>query len=559
LGNGDDQIRQSARVGGGLDLPTPPRPNDFAASLPGSPTQAQVTAALASASAKPFIDNGVWRFVLEAGANGRFDGNGQGTIRSDDFVVGTSDTGQRIEYRAGTTGRFAGPLGGDVLTVTDAIGPIDQRGQPSMQVSDADVFNLNNGQPILAGTRFRVTLRTSETGANFGRLTPQQFSFGNDINYQIQDLRALVQMALFERSSSSDLNDAQLIASPQRVEFFGGTANTVLAANTSSGYGYDAAGDFYMEFTTPDSIITPGSPGVYAMYVQGAIASKYSLELRQLPTNTAPLTDRTQNVYITTAGGSVGWLESSGRVTNLRAYDPAINGFAGLVGTQTVLDYMISGDGGAQPGLIASVNNIFNNIFGNGVDGFDSNTIRVSSDLADFAGQQYSTIYLSGSVEPNGFFNNGNFGAVERVDMFNANAQDQGVVFMPSLNNLGRGPTRAGIDGFVNDMTFIVGRQIGQLVGLRFSAGSGVAATNPLLPVGPTNPAIVDFMAVSGAGAAPIPTFGGIPPATAGSGPRSIDLARGLSGQNSSTSAGTQFFLGQQNSAQLLRRIFGII
>ena len=558
LGNGDDLIRQSARVGGGLDLPTPPRPNDFAASLPSNATQAQITAALNSASAKPFIDNGVWRFVLEAGANGRFDGNGRGTTRSDDLVVGTNDTGQRIEYRAGPTGVFGGPLAGDVLIVIDAIGPIEQRGQPSQQVSDVDVFNLNNGQPILAGTRFRVTLRTSETGANFGRLTPQQFSFGNDINYQIQDLRALVQLALFERSSSSDLNDAQLIASPQRVEFFGGTPNTVLAGNTSSGYGYDAAGDFYMEFTTPDSIINPGTPGVYAMYVQGAIASKYSLELRQLPTNTAPLTNRTQNVYITTAGGSVGWLESSGRITSLRAYDPAINGFAGLVGTQTVLDYMISGDGGTQPGIIAGVNNIFNNVFGNGVAGFNSNTIRVSANLADFAGQEYSTIYLSGSVEPNGFFNNGNFGAVERVDMFNANAHDQGVVFMPSLNARDRAPTKAGIDGFINDVTFVVGRQIGQLVGLRLSA-----AANP-----GGNPQTVDFMATSGTQTAStfglvstigaIPNFGATPPANAGSGPRSLDVSRPLSGLNSDTAAGTQFFLGQQNSAQLLRRIFGI-
>ena len=558
LGNGDDLIRQSARVGGGLDLPTPPRPNDFAASLPSNATQAQITAALNSASAKPFIDNGVWRFVLEAGANGRFDGNGRGTTRSDDLVVGTNDTGQRIEYRAGPTGVFGGPLGGDVLIVIDAIGPIEQRGQPSQQVSDVDVFNLNNGQPILAGTRFRVTLRTSETGANFGRLTPQQFSFGNDINYQIQDLRALVQLALFERSSSSDLNDAQLIASPQRVEFFGGTPNTVLAGNTSSGYGYDAAGDFYMEFTTPDSIINPGTPGVYAMYVQGAIASKYSLELRQLPTNTAPLTNRTQNVYVTTAGGSVGWLESSGRITSLRAYDPAINGFAGLVGTQTVLDYMISGDGGTQPGIIAGVNNIFNNVFGNGVAGFNSNTIRVSANLADFAGQEYSTIYLSGSVEPNGFFNNGNFGAVERVDMFNANAHDQGVVFMPSLNARDRAPTKAGIDGFINDVTFVVGRQIGQLVGLRLTA-----AVNP-----GGNPQTVDFMATSGTQRAStfglisttgaIPNLGATPPANAGSGPRSLDVSRALAGAGSNTAAGTQFFLGQQNSAQLLRRIFGI-
>jgi len=294
--------------------------------------------------------------------------------------------------------------------------------------------------------------------------------------------------------------------------------------------------------------------------VQGAVASRYGIEIRQLST-AVPLVNRTQNIFIETQGGIINWLESSGRSTVLSAYDSRVNGFSGLIGTQTVIDYILNGSTDRrQPGLVRALNDIFFNAAGNGPTGFDASSVVVSASNANLVGQQYSTIFLTGSLEPAAFFNNGTFGAVQRTDVFNANPTDESVVFAPSLNALGNAPTPAGVDSFIRDLTFIMGRQIGQLMGLRFTAGADPA----VLPA-PNGPLVVNAMSVSGdpngSGRA-VPPFGTtplppLPAPVAGAGPRFVNAAAALAGTGSSAAAGTQFFLGQQNSEALLRRIFG--
>jgi hypothetical protein len=555
LGNGDDAINVMSNLAAGTDIPTPPRPSDFAG-LSGSPTAAQITAALNSSAALPFIDIGKWRFTLDAGPNGTFNGNGVAPAGTDDFVVGTTATGQRIEYRAGATKVFAGLANGDVLTLSDAIGNSAVRGQPTESVSDVDVFNLNNGQPILAGTRYRVTLRTSETGSNFGALAPQRFAFDNDVGFQIEDLRGLVQFALFERTGATNINNGQLVAAPGRIDLFGGRANTTMAQNLNTSYGYDAAGDFYLEFTTPSSQLNAAQAGVFSLYIQGAVASRYGVEIRQVG-SLANQTNRTQNIFIETQGGNIDWLESGGRTTALEAYDPRVNGFVGLIGTQTVLDYILNGSADRrQPGLIRALNDIFSNAAGNGAPGFGGSSVVISASNTDFVGQLYSTVFVTSTFEPSAFFGNSTFGAVQRVDVFNANPEDQSVVFAPALNTLGNTPTPAGVDSFIRDMTFIIGRQIGQLLGLRVSAGADPAG----------NPEVVDAMAVSGDPAGSqrdVPPFTPtpLPPLAAptpGAGPRFSTVSRNLAGTGANAAAGTQFFLGQQNGSLMLRRIFGV-
>jgi hypothetical protein len=129
-------------------------------------------------------------------------------------------------------------------------------------------------------------------------------------------------------------------------------------------------------------------------------------------------------------------------------------------------------------------------------------------------------------------------------------------VFAPALNTLGNTPTPAGVDSFIRDMTFIIGRQIGQLLGLRVSAGADPAG----------NPQVVDAMAVSGDPAGSqrdIPPFNAtplppLPAPTPGAGPRFSTVSRNLAGTGANAAAGTQFFLGQQNGSLMLRRIFGV-
>jgi len=70
-------------------------------------------------------------------------------------------------------------------------------------------------------------------------------------------------------------------------------------------------------------------------------------------------------------------------------------------------------------------------------------------------------------------------------------------------------------------------------------------------------PLTANVMADSGIPAL-LPTFGApaTDPSLSGTGPRFTNASRGLAGTGS-TNSGTQFFLGQQNSALLLNRIFG--
>src|SRR5581483_10824854 len=79
--------------------------------------------------------------------------------------------------------------------------------------------------------------------------------------------------------------------------------------------------------------------------------------------------------------------------------------------------------------------------------------------------------------EPNAFFGNGSYGASQKVDMLNVDKNDQAVVFLPSLADLGFEPSNAGIDRFVSALTGAVARRIGELVGLRLETAVGFAAS----------------------------------------------------------------------------------
>ncbi|CAN5694485.1 hypothetical protein BH11PLA1_BH11PLA1_03240 [soil metagenome] len=539
LGNADDVVRLVNAAGAGADIVTAPLPSAFLGTA----------ATFNQPGNLPFINVGNYVFRLDPGVNGRFDGNGTNALRSDDVVIGTDFYGNTIERRAGADGVFsnvvaAGALSGnnDITTVRSAISTANQPGVPTTLASDVDIYNLNNGLPIQPGSRYRITLRANDAGSNFGRLFPQQVDFAGVRGFQIVDIRGQVQFGIFDTTGSIGLSDGGLVAAPSNVQLFGGaTPNTTLASNGITRYGYDARGDFYIEFAAPPRQ-GPAAPDVtnfadwasLSLYVQGAVRSNYGIEIQQLSTaaqTPSPAVNTqvmTQNILIDTRGGTVNWLESGGRPTTLAAYNVLDNGFAGVYNGVSALDYILTTNAAINPNsLILQLQNAYNGLAGFTPGG--QPLVRISSNPADFEGQAYSTVFLSGSQQPGAFFGDGEFGAVQRVDAFNANSSDQSVVFMPSLNVLGNFSSQTGLNAFINQLTNLVGRQTGQLLGLRTEVPIDlVNETTPFSIMGSRTPTDV------GAGN----TYG------------FTVNNRPLAG------TGTDFFLGNQNAASLLQRIF---
>lgn len=535
LGTGDDVIELTNDSSDGSDIVPAPLPSAF---LNGAPN-------FNNPNNLPFINVGAYTFRLDPGANGVFNGNGTAGAPSDDVVIGTDGNGHTIERRAGTSGVFSDAVGNtNTITVRSTIGESGQVGNPNNIMTDVDVYQLNNGLPIAPGTRYRITLRANADGGNFGRLFPQPVTFQNIQGFQITDLRGLVQFGIFDSSVSTTQAAANVFAAPNNVRYFGnGTPNTNIANNNITRYGYDASGDFFIEFAAAPQLNLAAPNGAnnntwarLSLYIQGAVRANYSVEVQQLASAVPPVANTnpmTQNVLIALQGGTINWLETgSNRSTTLAGYNPADNGYANLVNNVSALTYMTTTNAAVNPtSLILQLQAMFNAITGFTPGG--NPLVNFSTDASTFAGQPYSTIFLTSSLEPTAFFNNGQFGAVERTDTLNANNTDQGVVFMPSLNALGTAPTQAGLDSFIRQLTVVVGRQVGQLLGVRVQANQGAVplpgpydttANNTFDLGGPTN----FRYSTTGNNLAPV----------------------------GSVNSGTQFLLGQQTSQNLLQRIF---
>lgn len=529
LGNGDDVIELVNASGAGTDVVTAPRPSDFVGTA----------AALNQPGNLPFINVGNYVFRLDPGANGVFNGDGTAGVASDDVVIGTDSFGNTIERRAGTDGVFSNAVGNDDLTtLRGSVTEANPQGPAGNTVTDVDIYNLNNGLPIQPGTRYRLTLRANEDGGNFGRLVPQATTFSGIRGVTVSDLRGQVQFALFDTTGSTGINDGLVSMAPSGVQYFGGgTANTTLANNGITRYGYDSRGDFFMEFTVAprQNAANPGNTAVdwarLSLYVQGVVRSNYSVEMQQLTSVTPPAVNTqqvTQNILIETRGGTINWLEAGGRSTNLIAYDPADNGFTGVYGGTNALNYLTTTNAAVNANsLVRQLQAIFNAITGFTPGG--QPLVRISANPADFEGQAFSTVFLSSSQEPAAFFGNGQFGAVQRVDIGNANIRDQSVVFMPALNALGNQSSQTQLDTFTRQLTTIVGRQIGQLLGLRTER------------------------AINGGDVAPFSAMA--------SGATDVGVGNTYAYNNTNTNlnrtnATAAFLLGQQNAQRLLQRIF---
>lgn len=378
------------------------------------------------------------------------------------IVSGINSQGWTSIRRAGPNGTFGDADDQVAINIDSSIGLPGSFGQPNEVASDVDVFRLNNGQPIAPGTKIRATLRLTERGSVIG-LSPEQAGREVDLTALLgQDLIQSTKFAIFETPAGTSFENARLVAAPSDFLPIGGQAQSLTTDGRSS-YGYDAKGDFFIEFIVPGAQgITGAVPSSYALYLQGSIRSDYTLEVVQQ--GTGSVNPAKQNILLETLGGTIGWLQAGAGVTTaIDPFDVASLGLTGQVGGMDAQTYVLSN-------LVARLNAIFT----------AANINIVISTTADtFQRQDFSTVFLAGNSEPNAFFNNGTFGASQHVDAFNADKNDDAVVFLPSLGALGYDASQTGVDNLVSSLTAAVGRRIGELIGLNLETSSFGSSTNP--------------------------------------------------------------------------------
>jgi hypothetical protein len=502
--DGDSGFTSTTNSGDGTNVVSAPLPIDFAG----------FDGTFGTGDDRSTIEVDGYVFTLNRGTD-----NAPNT--ADDLVSGTN--GVILSTRTGT---------GVVKSVISAsIGDPGKTGVPGAIQSDVDIFHLNGRNPIAPGTKLRVTMQLAGLGSDLGSSSPGTI-----------DNRGSVQFGLFDTTGSTGVDDATLIFSPTDFSPNGGPKNKVIADDGSTKYGYNADGDFYIEFVTPDRIGAPGQSGTFALYVQGVYRTDYKVLLENIGTGTR--NTAVQNFYIETGGGSVDWLEAGGRTTNLLPFDFATLGFVGTTADSTpVGTYAINQ-------LVASLNSIYQGA------GYN---VRFSTNAADFEFQQFSTIFLSSSPDPivplfnsftnfniNAFLGNANanqafvstnpFGFAEHSDILNADKEDDAVVFAPAFSLQGFTPSQADLDEFVQALTGSVSRRAGELLGLRVTANQ-VAGSTTFDPFAANS---VETRPGTG-NAYSIPNFD-----------------RSLSTLFDSVER-TNFFLGNQNAASLLDKIISRI
>ncbi|GIW74012.1 MAG: hypothetical protein KatS3mg103_0534 [Phycisphaerales bacterium] len=462
--------------------------------------------------------------------------------------------------------------GTSVTQVASAIGREGAVGVPGQVQADVDVFHLNNRQVIRAGDELRITVKLSETGADLGG---RQTTAG--LEALIQNFAGAVQMGLFNTSNSSTVADGQLVFSPSEFATVAGSGAEVFAQDGLLTYGTDENGDFYIQAQVPQT-------ATYAFYIQGVYNADYVVEIQHR--STAPsvsafaggdeqfgtfddpqriiqgrfaytldrgddevpgtaddrvlaeiITER-QNVFLEFNGGSIDWLQVGGVTTELLPFSSSSLGFSGNIDGLPVDTFI-------RQEVVGTLNAIFQDA------GYD---VTFSATPGAFFGQDFSTVYVTDSNDPinytfsadplSFFFNPFDFGLgdfaldleeiygyAQRSDPFNADKNDEAVVFVPQLIGLGYNPSDAQVRDLTESLSAAIGRRVGELLGLRTTFVTGPSQA-------------VDVMAANSPSV--LPTGGGqyvLP-----------GVARPLSSRFDQLDD-TQFFLGQQSAQSLLDQI----
>ncbi len=470
--DGDSGFTSTSDSGDGAVIAASPTPSNFAGA----------DGVFGNADDFSAIDVGEFSFTLNVGADGVFN-------TADDVV-----TGQNVERNGGAkiaTQRFGD--GRIVTTVDSAIGDAGFAGTPSVIAADVDVYHLNSRQSIAAGSRLRATIRLSGTGSDLGSQVANLGS--NTAATETQNYNTF-SFGLFETTQSQSVEDGVLVFAPTDFLPYAGTPNTILASSDLVTYGFDAEGDFFIDFVAPPSQFDGVAAGTFAFYVQGVVETDY-----QLVFSTEGTVERTapgrQNVFIETGGGSFNWLQASGATTTVTPFNVGVLGFAGAVQNgQNIADYVLGN-------LVQNLNSLYQNA---GLD------VVFSTNPADFEFQQFSTVYLTSTVDPtrtlyelfgarntlrlqevlgNGAATLGltqPFGYSQRSDALNTDREDDAVVFVPSFSLSGFTRSQQDVDSFVDGLTGAVARRAGELMGARLTVND---------TTGPSGTAIDPFAANS--------------------------------------------------------------
>ena len=508
-----------------------------------------------------------------------------------DGMVGTADDRASVTIGAYTftrnaeTGVITGtddngvvstrlPSGVSVTEVTSAIGQVGSRGVPGEFAADVDIFHLNNRQAIQAGDELRLTVKLSETGADLGG----RQAVGT-LDTILQDFSGAVQFGLFDTTDSTGVSDGELVFSPSEFATVSGSGAEIFAQDDLLTYGTDENGDFFIVAQAPNT-------GTYAFYIQGVFNADYVVEIERTrrgpgvaafagPDGTfgtfddpqriiegrfrytlnlgadgirgtaddsvsSEIQTQSQNVLLEFNGGSVDWLEVGGFDTDLLPYSSSALGFSGTIDGLPVDTFV-------RREVVENLNDIFQDA------GYD---VTFSGNASTFQGQDFSTVFVTDSSDPinftfsadplSFFFNPFDFGVggfglgfeeifgyAERSDPFNADRNDEAVVFVPQLTALGFNPSAGEVRDLTDALSAAVGRRVGELLGLRTTAPTGPGAS-------------VDVFAANSPGNLPSGDY--IIPA----------FARPLSTRFDQLDD-TQFFLGQQSSQSLLDSILSRI
>jgi hypothetical protein len=160
-----------------------------------------------------------------------------------------------------------------------------------------------------------------------------------------------------------------------------------------------------------------------------------------------------QNIFLETRGGTLDWLLTGDQTADVLPFRAAALGYTGTINGKTASQYILDN-------VVATLTAMFDAA---NVD------VRVSLTSASFEFQDYSTIFLTSSVDPIHSFNERNYGATSHSDPFNTDHNDEAVVFIPSFATLGLTASNADLDLFIKSLTAATARRAGELMGLRMT------------------------------------------------------------------------------------------
>jgi len=399
-------------------------------------------------------DAGDGTAVVNAPPASSFTQPGQVIVVGDySFTLQTDPLGSPIVVGSNSLGVTSTNANGvQTSTITSSIGPGGLAGVPNEVFSDIDIYHLNNRAAITPGQVIRVTLRVSEAGGDLGSKSISPTFFPTDH-------AGRVHLGIFDTTNANAADDGELYFSPTDFSPNGGTPNTIIADNGSTQYGFDENGDFYVQFVAAGRPGGDGqtgtnddTPASYAVYVQGAFNTDYSIQV--VTNGTGELVKSTQNIFLETRGGEITWLQTGGLTTDLDVFNLGALGFTGSTGTGVAVNQFV------LQRIVASLENAFESL---GLD------VNVSTNSNEFEFQPFSTIFLTNSVDPINLTFDTEYGYAQRSDPLNTDPEDEGVVFVSSFSSLQFTPDDSGLTALADALTAAVGRRAGELMGLRIT------------------------------------------------------------------------------------------